>query len=90
MKRRLKILGLAVGVAAILALAIVGTVAAAGNDPGTGAQTQNQGDECLCGQCPCGDCINLSATCDPNDYSYDQDNNYDYNHDYSSPGPHGS
>jgi len=63
-------------VAAILALAIAGTVGAASNNPGTGAQTQNQGEECLCGQCPCGDC-------EPINHAY----NYDYS--YSSPGPHG-
>jgi hypothetical protein len=84
MKRRLKILGLAAGVAAILALAIVGTVAASSN-PGTGLQ--NQGDECFCGQCPAGDCVNLA--CEPNDYSYGHNYGNDYDHDYSSPGPHG-
>jgi hypothetical protein len=76
MKRRLRILGLSVAVAAILALAIAGTVAAAGNNPGTGAQTQNQGAECLCGQCPCGDC-------EPINHAYSHD------YSYSSPGPHG-
>ena len=76
MKRKFKILGLSMVVAAILALAIAGTVGAASNNPGTGAQTQNQGEECLCGECPCGDCEPI---------------NHAYNHDYSysSPGPHG-
>ena len=82
MKRKFKILGLSMVVAAILALAIAGTVSAAGSNPGTGAQTQSQGAECLCGECPCGDC-------DPINNSYNH--NYSYNHDYSysSPGPHG-
>jgi hypothetical protein len=76
MKRKFKILGLSMVVAAILALAIAGTVGAAGNNPGTGAQTQGQGEECRCGECPCGDCEPI---------------NHAYNHDYSysSPGPHG-
>jgi hypothetical protein len=76
MKRTFKILGLSVLVAAIMALAIAGTVSAAGNNSGTGAQTKNQGAECLCGQCPCGDC-------DPINHAYN------YNYSYSSPGPHG-
>jgi len=67
-------------VAAILALAIAGTVGAAGNNPGTGAQTQNQGEECLCGECPCGDC-------EPINHAYNHD--YSYSYSYSSPGPHG-
>jgi hypothetical protein len=87
MKRKLKILGLTAGVAAILALAIVGT-AAASNSPGTGVQTQNQGDECLCGQCLGGECVNVA--CEPNDYSYGHNYDHNYDHDYSSPGPHGS
>lgn len=76
MKRKFKILGLSMAVAAILALAIAGTVGAAGSNPGTGAQAQNQGAECLCGQGSCGDCESI---------------NHAYNHDYSysSPGPHG-
>jgi hypothetical protein len=76
MKRKFKILGLSMVVAAILALAIAGTVGAAGSNPGTGTQAQNQGAECLCGQGPCGDCEPI---------------NHAYNHDYSysSPGPHG-
>jgi hypothetical protein len=82
MKRRLKMLALSVAVAAVLTLAIVGTVGAAGN-PGNGAQTQNQGAECLCGQCPCSDCVGL--VCDPIDYDW----GHDYDHDYSNPGPHG-
>jgi hypothetical protein len=85
MKRRLKMLGLSVAVAAVLTLSIVGTVGAAGN-PGNGAQTQNQGAECLCGQCPCGDCISLA--CDPIDNDYDW--GYNYDHDYLVPGPHGT
>ncbi|MDH4299467.1 MAG: hypothetical protein OEV57_04780 [Dehalococcoidia bacterium] len=80
MKRIFKILGLSVVVAAILALVIAGTVSAAGNDPGTGAQTQNQGAECLCGECPCGDCA--CADCDAINHAYDHD------YSYSSPGPH--
>jgi len=76
MKRRFKILGLSVAVAAILALVIAGTVGAAGINPDTDAQTQNQGVECLCGQGSCGDC-------EPNNHAY----NHDYS--YSSPGPHG-
>jgi len=82
MKRKLRILGLSMAVAAVLALAIVGTVGAAGNDTATGTQThtntqtQNRGADCLCGQGPCGDCEPI---------------NHAYNHDYSysSPGPHG-
>jgi hypothetical protein len=81
MKRISKILGLSIAVAAILALVIAGTVSAAGNDPGTGAQTQNQGAGCLCGECPCRDCV--CADCDAIDHAY----NHDYS--YSSPGPHG-
>jgi len=76
MKRKFKILGLSVAVAAILALVIAGTVGAAGSNPDTGTQTQNQGVECLYGQGPCGDC-------EPNNHAY----NHDYS--YSSPGPHG-
>lgn len=48
MKRKFKILGLSVAVAAILALVIAGTVGAARDDLGTGTQTQNQRDEYLC------------------------------------------
>jgi hypothetical protein len=87
MRRKLRILGLTVGVAAILALAVVGTVAAS-NNPGRGLQTQNQGDECLCGQCPRGDSVNVA--CEPNDYVYGHNYDHNYDHDYSSPGPHGS
>jgi len=76
MKRKFKILGLSMVVAAILALAIAGTVGATSDNFGTGAQTQNQGAECRCGECPCGDC-------EPINHAY----NYDYS--YSSPGPHG-
>jgi len=81
MKRKFKILGLSVAVSAILVLVIASTVGAAGNDPGTGTQTQKQGAECLCGQGPCGDCV--CGDCEPNSHAY--------NHDYSylSPGPHG-
>jgi hypothetical protein len=76
MKRKFKILGLSVAVAAILALVIASTVGAVGDNPGTGTQRQNQGAECLCGQGPCGDC-------EPNDHAYSHD------YSYSSPGPHG-
>jgi hypothetical protein len=75
LKKRFKILGLSIAVAAILALVIAGTVGAAGNDPGTGAQTQNQGEECLCGECPCGDYVCGDCVPDPNLYL--------------GPGPHG-
>jgi hypothetical protein len=68
-------------VAAIMALAIAGTVSAASNNPATGAQTQNQGAECLCGECPRGECV--CGDCDP------INNAYNYNYSYSSPGPHG-
>jgi len=94
MKRKFKILGLSMTVAAILALAIAGTVSAAGNNPDTGAQTQNQGAECLCGECTCGNCV--CGDCDPinhsynHDYSYNHNYSYNYDYSYSSPGPHGS
>jgi hypothetical protein len=81
MKRKFRILGLSVVVAAILALVIAGTVGAANNDPGTGTQTQNKGAECLCAQCPCGDCV--CGDCEPINHDYN------YDHSYSSPGPHG-
>jgi hypothetical protein len=83
MKRKFKILGLSMVVAAILALAIVGTVSAAGNNPDTSAQTQNQGAECLCGECHCGNCV--CGDCDPINHEY----NHKYSYSYSSPGPHG-
>ena len=57
MRKRFKILGLSMVVVAILALGLAGSVGAAGNNPGTGAQTQNQGAECLCGECPYCDCV---------------------------------
>jgi len=76
MRRTFRILGLSMVVAAVLALAIGGAVSAAGNDPGTGTQAQNQGAECLCGEFVCGDC-------DPINHAYDHD------YSYSSPGPHG-
>lgn len=41
MKRKFKIIGLSIAVAAILALVIASTVGAAGDNPGTGTQTQN-------------------------------------------------
>ena len=82
MRRIFKMLGLSVLVVAILTLAIVGTVSAASNNPGTGTQTQNHGAECLCGACPCGDCV--CAECDPINHAYDHDYSYS-----SSPGPHG-
>jgi hypothetical protein len=69
-------------VAAILALAIAGTVGAASNNPGPGAQTQNQGAECLCGECPCGNCESIN-------HSYNHDYSYNHNYSYSSPGPNG-
>jgi hypothetical protein len=83
MKRKFKILGLSMVVAAILALAIAGTVGAAGNNPGTGAQTQNQGAECLCGECHCGN--RACGDCDAINHEY----NHKYSYSYSSPGPHG-
>jgi hypothetical protein len=79
MTRVSKILGLAIVVAAILALAVGATVSAASNNPGTSTQTQDQGAECLCGGCPCGECV--CADCEPI--------NHAYNYDYSSPGTHG-
>jgi len=81
MKRKFKILGVSIGVVAILALVIAGTVGAAGSNPGTGTQIQNQGVECLCGQCPRGD--RVCGDCEPNNYAYDHD------YSYSSPEPHG-
>jgi hypothetical protein len=80
-KRKFRILGLSMVVAAILALAIAGTVIAAGNNPGTGAQTQNQGAECLCEECPCGNCV--CGDSDPINHAWS------HNYSYSSPGPHG-
>jgi hypothetical protein len=85
MKRILRILGLSMVVVAILALAIAGTVGAAGNNLGTGAQTQNQGAECLCGECPCGECVCGDSDPINREYNYD----YSYTYSYSSPGPHG-
>lgn len=84
MKRRFRILGLSMAVAAILALVLVGTIAAAGSNPATGAQIQNQGAECICGQCPCGECV--CSDCDSISHAY----KHDYSYSYSSPGPHGS
>ena len=81
MKRKCKILGLSIGIAAILALVIAGTVAAASDNQGTDAGTQNRGDKCLCGQCPCGDCV--CGDCEPINHAY----NHAYA--YSSMGPHG-
>ena len=81
MKRKFRILGLSIAVAAILALVIAGTVSAANSDPGTGTQTEHQGAERVCGQGPCGDCI--CGDCEPINHAY----NHDYS--YSSPGPHG-
>ena len=52
MKKKFKILGLSIAVAAILALVIASTVGAAGDNLDTGTQRQNQGAECLCGQRP--------------------------------------
>jgi len=78
-KSRIRILGLSAVVAVILVLAIVGTVSAAGNNPGTGAQTQNRGAECLCGECPCGNCV--CGDCEPIENAW--------SHNYSSQGPHG-
>ena len=89
MKRKFKILGLSMVVAAILALAIAGTVGAANNDPVTGAQTQNQGAECRCGECPCGDCDPINNSYQ-HGYSYNHNYSYNYDYSYSSPGPHGS
>jgi hypothetical protein len=85
MKRKFKILGLSMVVAAILALAIAGTVSAAGSNPSTGAQTQSQGAECRCGECPCGECV--CGDSDPINHEYNYD--YSYTYSYSSPGPHG-
>ena len=81
MKRKFKILGLSIAVAAILALIIASTVGAAGDNRDTGTQRQNQRAECLCGQGPCGDCI--CGDCENINHAY----NHDYS--YSSPGPHG-
>ena len=88
MKRKFKILGLSMVVAAILALAIAGTVGAAGSNPGTGAQTQNQGEECRCGECPCGNCDSINNSYN-HDYSYNHNYSYNYDYSYSSPRPHG-
>ena len=81
MRRKFKLLGLSIAVAAILALVIASTVSATGDNPGTGTQRQNQGAECLCGQGPCGDCI--CGNCENINNAY----NHDYS--YSSLGPHG-
>jgi hypothetical protein len=83
MKRKFKILGLSMVVAAILALAIAGTVGAAGSNPDTGAQTQSQGAECRWDECPCGNCVCGDAD------SINHEYNHDYSYSYSSPGPHG-
>jgi hypothetical protein len=87
MKRKFKILGLSMVVAAILALAIAGTVVAAGNNPDIGSKTQNQGAECLCGKCPCGECV--CGDSDPINHEYNHDYSYSYSYSYSSPGPNG-
>ncbi len=79
MKRLFTILGASMVVVVVLAVAIAGTVSAAGNNPGIGTQTQNQGQKCLCGQCPCGD--GVCDDCTPINNSY--------NYYYSDPGPHG-
>ncbi|MBN2098184.1 MAG: hypothetical protein JW753_01160 [Dehalococcoidia bacterium] len=74
MKRILGVLGLAMVVAAILAIGISGTILAANGDADQGTKTQNQGEVC-----PCGDCD--GGNCEPKDYSY--------GHNYLEPGPHG-
>jgi hypothetical protein len=81
MKRILKMLGLSMVVVAILVVAIAGTVSAAGKYYGAATQTQNQGEECICGDGPCGNCV--VGDCTPKDYDYS------YNHSYLAPGPHG-
>ena len=56
MKRIFRILGLSMVVVSILAIALAGTALAAGPNTDNGTQTQNQGEECLCGECPCAEC----------------------------------
>lgn len=69
MKKIFRILGLAMVVVAILAVAFAGTVSATGGvnpDNGSQTQTQNHGDGCICGECPCGDCVCDGSNCTPN------------------------
>jgi hypothetical protein len=75
MKKIIKILGLTLVVIAILAIALAGTVSAAGDG------TQNRGAECLGGECPNPDCVcdGLCNDCEPNEYL----------HEYLEAGPHG-
>ena len=57
MKKILGTLGLAMVLSALLVVSITGAVFATGpSDNATQTQTQNQGDECICGECPCEEC----------------------------------
>jgi hypothetical protein len=60
-KKVFGVLGLAMVVAAIMAIGLAGTVFASDGNSGQGNQTQNQGEVCPCGDGDCGDCV-------PNEY----------------------
>lgn len=60
MKKLVKIMAMTMVLAAILTVALAGTVFAANG---------NQGEEC-----PYGDCLN--GDCEPNEYAHNYDNNY--------------
>jgi len=78
LKRIFRILGLSMVVVAILAVALAGTVLAAGpnTDNGAQTQTQNQGEECICGECPCEECPCGGGICSCYNWA-------------GEPGPHG-
>ena len=53
MSKKAKVLTMSLILTAVLIVSITGVVFAA---DGQGVCTQNQGEECLCGECPCEEC----------------------------------
>lgn len=52
MNKKAKVLTMSLILTAVLIVSVTGVVFAA---DGQGVCTQNQGEECLCGECPCAD-----------------------------------
>ena len=61
MSKKAKALTMSLILTAVLIVSVTGVVFAA---DGQGVCTQNQGEECLCGECPCEECPCLDGLSD--------------------------